>query len=193
MLLTKHATKDGARWARDSYFLPPDLSLSTLLEMSNEKMLQLLNQFALEEPAPDTMIAPIDPQQEVWAAGVTYLRSRDARRVERLFQIIKETATPMGFGDAERSGAGLPNAVRALGLKADAEPMSTSATSPDLATEVLRRLLQTMGATSTTSVTADTAATRSVERAPNSVARGPASSDPQLSQIRTAMIRAGLL
>ena len=120
-------------------------------------------------------------------------QSRDARRVERLFQIIKETATPMGFGDAERSGAGLPNAVRALGLKADAEPMSTSATSPDLATEVLRRLLQTMGATSTTSVTADAAATHSVERAPNSVARGPASSDPQLSQIRTAMIRAGLL
>ena len=26
--------------------------------------------------------APIDPNQEVWAAGVTYLRSREAGRVE---------------------------------------------------------------------------------------------------------------
>jgi 2-dehydro-3-deoxy-D-arabinonate dehydratase len=27
-------------------------------------------------------MAPIDPQQEVWAAGVTYLRSREARKAE---------------------------------------------------------------------------------------------------------------
>ena len=43
-------------------------------------------------------------------------RSRDARRVEHLFQILKQTATPLPFGDAARSGAGLPNALRALGI-----------------------------------------------------------------------------
>lgn len=101
MLLTKHPTRDGGRWAIDGYFLPPDLTLSTLLEMSNENMFQLLNQFALEEPATDTMIAPIDPDQEVWAAGVTYLRSRDARRVEStvadMYDRVYEAARPELF------------------------------------------------------------------------------------------------
>ena len=85
----------------EGYFLPPDLTLSTLLEMSNENMLQVLNQFALEERATETMVAPIDPHQEVWAAGVTYLRSRDARRVEStvaaLYDHVYEAARPELF------------------------------------------------------------------------------------------------
>jgi 2-dehydro-3-deoxy-D-arabinonate dehydratase len=101
MLLTKHATKNGARWAVHGYFLPPDLTLSTLLELPTAVMLQQLNQFTLEEPATDTMIAPIDPQQEVWAAGVTYLRSRDARRVEstvgNMYDHVYEAARPELF------------------------------------------------------------------------------------------------
>ncbi len=44
--------------------------------------------------------------------------AKDARRVERLFQIIKQTSTPIEFGDPGRSGAGLPNILRALGLDA---------------------------------------------------------------------------
>jgi len=82
MLLTKHGTKDDARWAMDGYFLPPGLTLGTLLELPNEAMLQLLKNLAQHEPAGGAQAAPIDPHQEVWAAGVTYLRSRDARRVE---------------------------------------------------------------------------------------------------------------
>jgi 2-dehydro-3-deoxy-D-arabinonate dehydratase len=101
MLLTKHATKDGARWARDSYFLPPDLPLSTLLELPNEAMLQLLDQLALDEPAVGAAVAPIDPHQEVWAAGVTYLRSRDARRLEStvadMYDRVYEAARPELF------------------------------------------------------------------------------------------------
>jgi subtilisin family serine protease len=41
-------------------------------------------------------------------------RNRDARRVDRLFQIIKSSCAPLDFGDPRRSGAGLPDAVRAL-------------------------------------------------------------------------------
>jgi subtilisin len=43
--------------------------------------------------------------------------SRDSRRVERLFQILKETAQPIG--DPLQSGAGVPDAARALGLWAE--------------------------------------------------------------------------
>ncbi len=50
--------------------------------------------------------------------------TRDANRVERLFQILKDTAQPMA--DATFSGAGLPDAARALGLRIEAPAHSTS-------------------------------------------------------------------
>jgi subtilisin family serine protease len=40
---------------------------------------------------------------------------RDARRVERLFQILKESARPLGY--PTQTGAGLPDAARAFGLQ----------------------------------------------------------------------------
>ncbi len=43
---------------------------------------------------------------------------RNANRVERLYQIIKESATPMPIADSTRVGVGLPNVARALGLQA---------------------------------------------------------------------------
>ncbi|CAL9675973.1 hypothetical protein SUDANB105_07886 [Streptomyces sp. enrichment culture] len=42
---------------------------------------------------------------------------RNEARVERLFQILRDSCQPLDFGDPRRSGAGLPNAVRALGLE----------------------------------------------------------------------------
>jgi 2-dehydro-3-deoxy-D-arabinonate dehydratase len=97
MLLTKH----GARWALDGYFLPPGLTLSTLLKLPSEIMVQLLNNLAQREPAVGTMVAPIDANQEVWAAGVTYLRSREARRAEStvgdMYDRIYEAARPELF------------------------------------------------------------------------------------------------
>ena len=45
----------------------------------------------------------------------TRFARRDARRVERLFQVLKETAQPLG--DPLRTGAGLPDAARALGIQ----------------------------------------------------------------------------
>lgn len=46
---------------------------------------------------------------------------RDSRRVERLFQIFKETAQPIGH-HPWLTGAGLPDATRALGLPAQPWP-----------------------------------------------------------------------
>jgi subtilisin family serine protease len=45
----------------------------------------------------------------------TRFARRDAWRVERLFQVLKETAQPLG--DPLRTGAGLPDAARALGIQ----------------------------------------------------------------------------
>jgi 2-dehydro-3-deoxy-D-arabinonate dehydratase len=101
MLLTKHPTKDGARWALDGHFLPPSLNLSTLLELPRETMLQLLTNLSQGETAAGEAEAPIDPHQEVWAAGVTYLRSRNARRVEStvadMYDRVYEAARPELF------------------------------------------------------------------------------------------------
>ena len=82
MLLTKHKTTNGSGWALDGKFLPEYHSLSSLLEMPRGEMFQRLKTLSNGEPVSGEEEAPIDPGQEIWAAGVTYLRSRDARRVE---------------------------------------------------------------------------------------------------------------
>ena len=44
------------------------------------------------------------------------LRLRTAARVDHLFEILKASALPLDLGDPTRTGAGLPDVVRALGL-----------------------------------------------------------------------------
>ncbi len=101
MLLTKHKTTNGSRWAVDGHFLPPSLNLSTLLEMPRREMFQTLNTLSNAESAVGGEEAPIDPHQEVWAAGVTYLRSRDARKAEStvadMYQKVYEAERPEIF------------------------------------------------------------------------------------------------
>ncbi|MDX2679943.1 S8 family peptidase [Streptomyces sp. NY05-11A] len=66
-------------------------------------------------------------------------QERDGRRVDRLFELIKSSCDPMDFGDPARSGAGLPNAARALALSAAVETVNT----PELAQ--LREAMQNAG------------------------------------------------
>jgi 2-dehydro-3-deoxy-D-arabinonate dehydratase len=120
MLLTRHQTKDGARWALDGTFLPPNLTLSTLLELPRAAMLQLLETLANGEAAHGETVAPLDLQHEVWAAGVTYLRSRDARRVEStvadMYDHVYEAARPELFFKSTGwrvAGNGAPIRIRA--------------------------------------------------------------------------------
>jgi 2-dehydro-3-deoxy-D-arabinonate dehydratase len=101
MLLTKHKTTNGSRWAVDEYFLSPNMNLSILLEMPREKMFEVLKTLSDAESAVGEEEAPIDPHQEVWAAGVTYLRSRDARKEESavadMYQKVYEAERPEIF------------------------------------------------------------------------------------------------
>ncbi len=82
MYLTRHQTPLGPRWALDGAFLPPSLTLSVLLALPRAAMHDLLLALPQGEPATGDLLAPLDPAHEVWAAGVTYLRSREARRAE---------------------------------------------------------------------------------------------------------------
>jgi 2-dehydro-3-deoxy-D-arabinonate dehydratase len=63
--------------------------------------------------------APIDPYQEVWAAGVTYVRSRDARKAESTvadtYQKVYEAERPEIFSKSigwRVSGNGMPIRIR---------------------------------------------------------------------------------
>ncbi len=82
MLLTRHATIEGPRWALDGKLLPPDFSLGLLLALPAAKSAALLQAAAGDEEARGPLLAPIEKDQEVWACGVTYLRSREARMAE---------------------------------------------------------------------------------------------------------------
>lgn len=82
MFLTRHDTADGSRWALDGRFLTPAFSLGLLLEMPSEVYAGLLPRMSTDEPAQGEHLAPVERMHEVWASGVTYLRSRDARQAE---------------------------------------------------------------------------------------------------------------
>ncbi|MCA1433136.1 S8 family serine peptidase [Bradyrhizobium sp. BRP20] len=103
-------------------------------------------------------------------------QNRDARRVERLFQILKETATPLQFGDPNRTGAGLPNVMRALGLETGVAPVIAAATATDPALATLRRLLglQSVEAPSMVPVGSPPPSADPVHGSAIHVARGPA-------------------
>jgi 2-dehydro-3-deoxy-D-arabinonate dehydratase len=82
MYLTRHQTQLGPRWAVDGKFLPQTTSLEFLLELPAARLAAVLQAIATDEDAEGAPLAPIEPSQEVWASGVTYLRSRDARQTE---------------------------------------------------------------------------------------------------------------
>lgn len=82
MYLTRHQTPQGPRWALDGVFLPRQFTLSLLLEVPRSGTDKLLTGLLTEESANGGLLPPIEPTQEVWASGVTYLRSREARKIE---------------------------------------------------------------------------------------------------------------
>lgn len=57
-------------------------------------------------------------------------RARDARRVERLFQILKESAEPLSLGERNRTGAGIPDALKAFTLTTTARDATTATPTP---------------------------------------------------------------
>jgi 2-dehydro-3-deoxy-D-arabinonate dehydratase len=81
-LLTRHQTARGPRWAVDGRLLADDFQLGRLLELPAVDMPGFLRARAGADSADGTLLAPVEADSEVWAAGVTYLRSRVARETE---------------------------------------------------------------------------------------------------------------
>jgi 2-dehydro-3-deoxy-D-arabinonate dehydratase len=97
MYLTRHQSLDGPRWALDGQYLPVDFSLSLLLQVPASSVASLLNSLPSGPEADGPLLAPVDAIQDVWAAGVTYMRSRVAREHESATADIYERVY-----DAER-------------------------------------------------------------------------------------------
>ena len=101
MLLTRHQASSGPRWAADDRFLPQAFTLDFLLEHPASRLADVVRAIASAEPATGPLLPPIEPAQEVWASGVTYLRSRDARKAESamgdIYQKVYEAPRPELF------------------------------------------------------------------------------------------------
>jgi 2-dehydro-3-deoxy-D-arabinonate dehydratase len=82
MYLSRHLTARGARWALDGRYLPDAFTLCLLLELPAGDGADVLESLPLAGVAEDPLLAPLEPTQEVWASGVTYEMSREARKAE---------------------------------------------------------------------------------------------------------------
>ncbi len=82
MFLSRHRAAAGPRWALDGHYLPEAFALDRLLEIPAADVRGLLEGLSPAEAAEDPLLAPVEPAHEVWASGVTYLRSREARELE---------------------------------------------------------------------------------------------------------------
>ena len=82
MYLTRHRTPAGPRWAVDGHWLAEKFHLGRLLGHPADEIRNAIADERTDEPAAGALLAPIEDAQEVWAAGVTYLRSREARMAE---------------------------------------------------------------------------------------------------------------
>jgi 2-dehydro-3-deoxy-D-arabinonate dehydratase len=90
MQLTRHSTVTGPRWAKDGYFLAESFRLGLLLELSLDFVSVFLDSVATTEPAIGPLLPPIESDHEVWASGVTYKRSREARTHESATKDVYE-------------------------------------------------------------------------------------------------------
>ncbi|GAB3611755.1 fumarylacetoacetate hydrolase family protein [Humibacter ginsengisoli] len=82
LALARVRSSDEVLWtvrSGDAY-APLGMTLSELLRLSREDARAAVERASAGTGIRvDAVLAPVDPAQEVWAAGVTYLRSRDGR------------------------------------------------------------------------------------------------------------------
>ena len=101
MYLARHQTARDARWALHGKYFPTRPNLGLLLELSSEVRRQVLESIPGKGAAQDRLLPPREALHEVWAGGVTYLRSEHARKAESgegdLYARVYETERPELF------------------------------------------------------------------------------------------------
>jgi 2-dehydro-3-deoxy-D-arabinonate dehydratase len=72
-----------------------------MLELPRGAIVDLLKALPTDEPAQGAILAPLEPMHEVWASGVTYVQSRQARQAESstgdIYQLVYDAARPELF------------------------------------------------------------------------------------------------
>ena len=123
MLLARHRHQGEERWSYGGRLLAAGTTLAALLREPREGLAAALgSRLSSEEvPAGAEGLAPLDEHQEVWASGVTYLRSRDARMAESgsadVYDLVYDAERPELFFKASgwrTGGHGDPIRVRNL-------------------------------------------------------------------------------
>lgn len=101
MILTKHRCSGAERWALEGVLLSSDFDFRRLCGLRSPEVLPYLSSLQTEERAAGQLLAPIETDQEVWACGVTYSRSRDAREAEtdvkNVYDMVYEAERPELF------------------------------------------------------------------------------------------------
>ena len=82
MYLSRHRAATGPRWALDGRYLPQGFTLERLLAVEATEVRGFIEGYSLEGEAEDPLLPPVEPGHEIWASGVTYLQSREARELE---------------------------------------------------------------------------------------------------------------
>lgn len=122
MYLTRHQTDRGIQWALDGALLPPGVTLAGLLALPATTMHQALADLPKMGDAPSARLTPVEPAHEVWGSGVTYLRSRDARKAESttadVYQKVYEAERPEIF--FKSAGWRVKASGEAVRIRADA-------------------------------------------------------------------------
>jgi len=118
MYLSRHSTAAGPRWALDGRLLPQFVTLGALLELSSDALQALLAAVGDGAATEAPLLAPVDEQHEVWAAGVTYLRSREAREAESsvadVYAMVYQAERPELFLKATGARVVAPGAAVAI-------------------------------------------------------------------------------
>jgi 2-dehydro-3-deoxy-D-arabinonate dehydratase len=119
-ILTRHQLAGAIRWAIDGRLLARDFDLAGLMARRASEMPAVLKDVTPETATDGTRLAPVDEASEVWAAGVTYLRSRVAREAESsvkdVYARVYDAPRPELFfkaGGWRVAGPGAPIRVRA--------------------------------------------------------------------------------
>lgn len=101
MILTKHKINDSECWALDGFFLSSDFDIKKSLGLNADEFIAALLQMKTDETAVGDILPPIEYDHEVWACGVTYSRSRDAREAEtdikNVYDMVYEARRPELF------------------------------------------------------------------------------------------------
>jgi len=84
MQLSRRMVGGKSRWFLGDNALPSDWKLDSILSLSRAQILDTLTERAQGSEQSECYLSPVEGTQEVWAAGVTYLRSRVEREAESI-------------------------------------------------------------------------------------------------------------